>query len=138
MLKNGDSGEILAIQKYLPCIDIIEEYPLNRFLFALSEKEKAEEIEKQKKKFILFYDKVVRGDYDMVLLDEACAAYAYGSVPLDMLMELVHSKPEKTELILTGRDPAPELTALAHYISEIKKIRHPYDQGMGAREGVEK
>ena len=47
-------------------------------------------------------------------------------------------KPQELEVVLTGRQPAPELAALADYLSDIRKIKHPYDQGIAAREGIEK
>ena len=41
------------------------------------------------------------------------------------------------EVVLTGRGPSEELISLADYVSEIQKIKHPYDQGISAREGIE-
>ena len=41
------------------------------------------------------------------------------------------------EIVLTGRDPKPELIDLADYVSEIKKVKHPYDKGIPARSGIE-
>ena len=46
-------------------------------------------------------------------------------------------KEEGLEVVLTGRDPAPELLALADYVSVIKKEKHPFDQGIRARKGIE-
>jgi cob(I)alamin adenosyltransferase len=52
-------------------------------------------------------------------------------------MHFLENRPEDLEVVLTGRNPAPELAELADYISEIRKIRHPYDRGIPARRGVE-
>ena len=46
-------------------------------------------------------------------------------------------RPEGLEVALTGRDPAPELLELADYVSEIRKVKHPFDNGLKARKGIE-
>lgn len=52
-------------------------------------------------------------------------------------MDFLKTKPLHAEVVLTGRNPDGELLGLADYISEIKKIRHPFDSGVKAREGIE-
>jgi len=47
-------------------------------------------------------------------------------------------KPENLEVVLTGRNPAPELVEIADYVSEMRKVKHPMDKGIMAREGIEK
>ena len=59
-------------------------------------------------------------------------------MPQKRLLEFLQHKPAGLEVVLTGRQPAPELAALADYLSDIRKIKHPYDQGIAAREGIEK
>jgi cob(I)alamin adenosyltransferase len=74
---------------------------------------------------------------DLLILDEAIGAYNLGAVDkaaLDAL--LAESSPER-ELVLTGRDPPPNLTEAADYVSEIRKIKHPFDKGVKARAGIE-
>ncbi len=51
---------------------------------------------------------------------------------------LKNEKPAHLEVILTGQQPSEELMALADYVSEIRKIKHPFDQGLPARPGIEK
>lgn len=138
MFKSGDSGEILAIENHLKEIEMIREYPLNGFLGCMEEGKKEEELQKQKKKFEIFCGKVFDGNYDLALLDEACAAMSYGVISLGEIKELIRRKPERTELVLTGRNPKEELIALSDYASEIKNIKHPYSRGITAREGIEK
>ena len=45
---------------------------------------------------------------------------------------------DQLELVMTGRNPSPQLLALADYVTEMKKVRHPYDRGIGARNGIER
>ena len=53
------------------------------------------------------------------------------------LLELLESKPEELEVVMTGRNPSEILLEKADYVSEIVKQKHPFDQGIGAREGIE-
>ena len=55
----------------------------------------------------------------------------------DKLIHFLTSKPIQTEVVLTGRNPSQKLIALADYVSEIKKIKHPFDKGVEARVGIE-
>ena len=45
--------------------------------------------------------------------------------------------PEEMEIVLTGRDPSPALCGMADYITEMKKLRHPFDEGVPGRKGIE-
>jgi cob(I)alamin adenosyltransferase len=77
------------------------------------------------------------GACDLLILDEALGAAAYGFLEPDALLRLVRGKPEAPELVLTGRSPAPEILALADYVTEMVKIKHPFDAAIPARAGVE-
>ena len=84
--------------------------------------------------------KAARADmdnYDLVVLDEVIGAVTSGTLTLSSIIDLVKNKPEHTELVLTGRDAPKELVELADYVSEISCIKHPYTQGIVAREGIE-
>ncbi|HHV13674.1 MAG TPA: cob(I)yrinic acid a,c-diamide adenosyltransferase [Clostridiales bacterium] len=76
-------------------------------------------------------------EYRLLILDEIIAAYNYELVDRKVLLEFLATKPEHLEVVLTGRDPAEELLELADYVSEIVKIKHPYDKGIPARDGIE-
>lgn len=75
--------------------------------------------------------------YDMIILDEIISTYQYGFVHSQDVLNFIQENGKDKEIILTGRNPARELVELADYVSEIKKIKHPYDQGMMARKGIE-
>ena len=77
------------------------------------------------------------GDYQMVILDEANIATWYKLFSPDELVELVRSKPESVELIITGRNADPKVIALADLVTEMKEIKHYYSQGVQARAGIE-
>ena len=77
------------------------------------------------------------GQYDMLVLDELMAAYNYGILLNDRVHRFLETKPEKLEIVMTGRNPSEELMEYADYISEIKKIKHPFDRQVTARKGIE-
>ena len=74
----------------------------------------------------------------MLVLDELLVAYQYEFIDRKWFLEFLKNRTENLEVVMTGRDPAPELLEEADYISEIKKVRHPYDKGVPARDGIEK
>ena len=76
-------------------------------------------------------------EYDLLVLDEVISACNRGTVPEQRLLAFLDRLPEEREVVLTGRNPSEALQARADYISEVKKIRHPFDRGIPAREGIE-
>ena len=74
---------------------------------------------------------------DLAVCDELVGACALGLVPEEQALDFLKDKPAHTEVVLTGRDPSPALLDLADYVSEIKKIKHPFDRGLAARIGIE-
>ena len=76
-------------------------------------------------------------DADLLILDEIVSACNRGVVPETLVTDFLRSKPDQLEVVLTGREPSPALMELADYITEMRKLRHPYDRGTAARKGVE-
>ena len=61
----------------------------------------------------------------------------YGLIPNEDAITFLKEKPERMEIVLTGRNPDERLIELADYVSEIKKRKHPFDRGIYARKGIE-
>ena len=76
-------------------------------------------------------------DLDVLVIDEFMAAYKYDLIPKEEAIEFLEKKPKELEIVLTGRNPDEKLVELADYVSEIKKVKHPFDQGIYARKGIE-
>lgn len=74
---------------------------------------------------------------DLLVLDEACAAWQLDMVDRALLRAAVEQKPAAQELVLTGRAPADWMLAAADYSTEMRCHRHPYEKGIQARKGVE-
>ena len=80
---------------------------------------------------------VNNGKYDMIILDEINTAVDYNLIALKDVIKLLEGKPEKLELILTGRNAHPEIVRHADLVTEMLEIKHPYQQGVTARKGID-
>lgn len=74
---------------------------------------------------------------DLLILDEACAAWRLDMVDKKLLRAAVEDAPASREIVLTGRDPADWMREAADYDTEMRCHRHPYQKGVKARKGVE-
>ena len=77
-------------------------------------------------------------DLDIIIADEILYAVQLGLLSQEKVIDLIKNKPKNKELILTGsHKPFEKIFELADLVTEIKKIKHPYDQGILARQGLE-
>lgn len=135
-LKNEESGELKILDR-IPEIHVIHLERSYGFFSTLSDREKDE--------VRVMYDGLWRrilemasdGSYDILVMDEFMAAYRYGLIPREEALAFLGKKPEGLEIVLTGRDPDERLVELADYVSEIRKVKHPFDRGIRARRGIE-
>ena len=77
------------------------------------------------------------GKHDLVILDEINVAVDFNLIPLEDVLKLLDEKPGKVELVLTGRYANPELVRMADLVSEILEIKHPYQEGVQSRKGID-
>ena len=98
---------------------------------------KTEEIEQARQALATSREAMLSGNYDLVVLDEVNLAVAWKLVELDEVIRLITDKPKDIELILTGRKADVELVKLADVVTEMLKIKHPYDKGIMARKGID-
>jgi len=73
----------------------------------------------------------------VVILDEVNVAVHLGLLDVEAVLELMDSKPENVDLILTGRYAHTAIIERTDTVVEVKKIKHPFDLGVPAREGIE-
>jgi len=98
---------------------------------------KPEEIEQAKQALATARKAMLSGNYDLVVLDEVNIAVAWKLVELDEVLKLIKDKPNNVELILTGRNADAKLIELADLVTEMRKIKHPYDKGVKMRQGID-
>ncbi len=75
--------------------------------------------------------------YDILILDEINISLRDGFLKEEEVLDILNSKPENLELILTGRGASKRIIEKADLVSEVKNIKHPYDSGVEEREGIE-
>jgi len=127
-------GELTTAEKYLPHMTI-EQFGLETFV------DKANptpgDIELAQKGVERAKTVLLGGSYQLIILDEINVALDYNLVELDQVMELIDIRPSHVELVLTGRNAHEKIIEAADLVTEINLVKHPYYQGVEAREGIE-
>lgn len=136
-LKNSQSSE-RAILKTIPQITLMEGKEDAKFTFNMSEAEKAANKAYYMEKFGEICRTAVDGDYDVLFLDEVLHVINKDMVDEAAVLDFLKHKPEKLEVIMNGYHPSEALIEIADYVSHIKKEKHPFDEGIPARVGIEK
>lgn len=77
------------------------------------------------------------GQHDLVILDEATYPVTFGWVPVDDVVATIEARPEGVNVIITGRDADQALIDLADTVTEMKKVKHAFDEGIQARKGLD-
>lgn len=134
-LKDGSSSEIKTLRATDGIDVLVCEKPYG-FIWTMSE----EEFAAAARDFAaLLRTALARSGegYGLLVLDEAVSACNCGVIAERELLDFFAVRPEGLEVVLTGRDPSEALLAAADYVTEMKKLRHPYDEGRQARLGVE-
>ncbi len=135
-LKNEFSGELKILDE-IPRIKVLHLEKSYGFFQTLSEEEQKEVRKMYAELWNLISEEISKGSWDVLIIDEFMAAYRYGLIEHDEALRFLREKPDHLEVVLTGRDPDQALVELADYVSEIRKIKHPFDRGIRARKGIE-
>lgn len=133
-LKDNTSSErkSLAQLENITCMKGREEV---KFSFQMSEEEKKEVRQYYKEQLQML--EIEAKNYDVFVLDEAVCAVGIGLLEENELIRFLENKPKKLEVILTGHTISDRLLQTADYVTEMKKIKHPFDRGISARQGIE-
>lgn len=108
-----------------------------KFTYDMNESEKAHASNLFRHIFDESVTKVFTLKYDMIVLDEIFSAIEAGMISAHDVYEFVSNAPKNLEVVMTGHNPPKRIMELADYITEMKKIKHPYDKGTTARFGIE-
>ena len=127
-------GELRA-PEFLPGFEI---HPMGRGFVDLGAKEPhPEDVALGRRTLAAAREKVLSGEYGLVILDEVNYAVTYGLVDVADVLSLIRDKPPALHLVLTGRDARPEVIEAADLVTEMREIKHPFQQGIKAQRGVE-
>ncbi len=129
--KDGRSGEIAPLRQL--GATILAGNPDGRFASQLTDTERAGLRERQN----VLLESAHLLESDLLILDEACFAARQDLVDVALLRRVVLERPTNREVVLTGREPLPWMLDAADYATEMRCERHPFEQGIAAREGVE-
>lgn len=134
-MKSGKSGERMGFERF-ENVKLLPVPQTMKFVFQMTEEEKAETRAQMTAQFEEAAGYVRRGECDLLVLDEMCSAVTTGMVPLEKVTAFLDEDHE-AEIVMTGRNPEQALQDRADYITEMRKIKHPFDKGVPARIGVE-
>ena len=129
-LNDGTSGEIAPLRAAGAAVYAC---PNAKFTWLMDETDKAAAREASARAL----GRALAEPFDLLVLDEACAALKSGILDEALLRRAVAFAKNGREVVLTGRDPAPWLQEAADYSTEMRAHKHPYADGVAAREGVE-
>jgi cob(I)alamin adenosyltransferase len=80
---------------------------------------------------------IAGGEYQLVVLDEITYPMNWSWIDSGEVIEAIRSRPERVNVIATGRDAPPALIEVADTVTEMVKVRHAYDRGIRARRGLD-
>lgn len=134
-IKSRQCGEHLAVQRMQSKFEI---RPLGRGFINFNDAEDMVRQQQAAREVLQqVEDAMLSGQYQVLILDEILYALKYGLIDLPGVLALIDGKPDALHLVLTGRDAPPEIIDRAHLVTEMKEIKHPYQQGIPAQKGIE-
>ena len=129
-LKDGTSGEIALLRAAGAAVYAC---PNAKFTWLMDENDKAQ----ARAASADALTKALAEPFDLLVLDEACAALKSNILDEALLRKAAAFAQNGREVVITGRDPAHWLAEAADYSTEMRAHKHPYTQGVAAREGIE-
>jgi len=133
-LKDGKSSEFASLA-HVPNIEVVPQTRTFGFSWTLTPEEKAD----ARVYYTGLLEEAFRrcGSFDLLILDEVLGACSTGMVDEARLLALLEQKPDVLEVVLTGRGPSQALQDKSDYVTEMKMVKHPFEKGIPAREGIE-
>ncbi|ABX11978.1 cob(I)yrinic acid a,c-diamide adenosyltransferase [Nitrosopumilus maritimus] len=108
------------------------------FVGIVDDKSPKEDHEKVAKEAIrISNEKIQSGKYDIVILDEINYAVNLNLISVDNVLNLIKSKPDNIDLVLTGNYAKEEVIEIADLVTEMKEIKHPFQKGIKAKKGID-
>lgn len=136
-LKGGDTGELHSVEKLHPLFEIFRFEKERGFFWTLSEEEKRE-LKKDIDRGFEFIKKVIANkECDILIIDELLGVLSNRLLEVNEVVELLKTKPDNIEIIITGRNAPKEIIDAADLVTEMKEIKHYFKNGIYAREGIE-
>jgi cob(I)alamin adenosyltransferase len=128
-----DYGELHVVDKLKPHLEI---KPMGEgFTWETKDKERDTRVAHEAWDFCKAL--IQKNEHDLLIFDEINNAMDYGYLDPKEVAETVKKKPEKMHIILTGRGAPQEIIDVAHLVTEMREIKHPFHEGIYAQKGIE-
>jgi len=134
-MKEYPYNELISLKQLSQWITI-EQFGGDEFVYQKELPDKVE-LDKATKGLQTAKEKMLSGEYDLIILDEAIVAIYFKLIDTSDLIQFIKNKPTNIELILTGRYCPEELIQLADLVTEMKEVKHYYQKGVTSRRGIE-
>ena len=134
-LKDGTSSE-LEILRTLPAVTV-QIPPVSYRLFDNQNSEKNREFSQAYTQFFCEQLHALSFQFDMIVLDEILDVVAFGYIAEEIFLEKIQQWATTAELVLTGHSLSSRIAQHCDYISEICSRKHPFEQGISSRKGIE-
>lgn len=135
-LKSLKSSELYVLEG-LENIKILRSEKVYPFTYNMNQKQISEIIEINNEIFNETLDTIENGHYDLLVLDEIGDCYSYNYINKDLVLNFFKNKPKDLEIAISGHKSEEDLIDLADYVTNYEKVKHPFDNGVKARKGIE-
>jgi len=133
-VKGMEYSELKALERFAPQL-LVRQYGRKSFVH---NKPTDEDFRLAREGYEDIRRAIYSQQYDVVILDEANIAVYFSLLMVDDLLALIDGKPDAVELVFTGRKADPRLLERADLVTEMKEVKHYYQKGIVARDGIEK
>lgn len=137
-LKGMNSSELQALCCFSDRFSLVPGEPTTKFTKYMTPEELEATLKNQAQMFAAAQEATLSGKAELVILDELVDAVRLGAISFEQVRRFLTDSNRRCEVVITGHAPGPEWIALCDYVTEMKKISHPYDKGIRARLGIEK
>ncbi len=134
-MKKFPYSETKALENFSEKIKI-EQYIGDVFVIK-REKPSDEELAEAKTAIERVKSALAENEFDVIIMDEICVSIYFGLYTTDEIAKIIETKPDGKELILTGRYCPDEIISAADLVTEMKEIKHYYEQGVLSRKGID-
>ncbi len=132
--KSRDSSELAALERFA---DLITVHQYGRGGFITGAPEPAD-VDRARRGLAECNEAIASGEYSLVILDEANVAVKLGLFSVDELLAVIDGRPRGVELVITGRDAHARVINQADLVTEMREVKHYYNDGVDGRKGIEK
>jgi cob(I)alamin adenosyltransferase len=128
-----DYGELHAAELLGPLFQV---RPMGEG-FTWETKDKERDTEVAVKAWNFCKELIFKNEHDLLIFDEINNAMDYGYLDVKDVVEALRNKPPEMHVILTGRNAPQEIVDIAHLVTEMREVKHPFHQGIYAQKGIE-